>query len=200
MRILPAQCEPTPVLVSDLAAEARGDGIVLRWRADGNDFAAFDVWRAAGTDAEADAFVRLGAAHGAGSAWEYVDTTALPGATYAYRIEGRGFDGTAVGYGPIVARALPRRDYALGPVHPFPARETATIAFSLPQPGPIRLEVYDARGRKVRGLVDDIRAPDDHVATWDGQDDRGLPVGSGLYFVRLSWTGGMRVQRAAFVR
>ena len=202
LRILPAQCEPTPVLVSDLAAHARGDGILLRWRASRDDFATFDVWRASGPDPAWSLYARLGAAREAGAdgGWEYMDAAAFGGETYAYRIEGRTDDGATIDFGPIVARALPGRDYALGPVHPFPARETATIAFSLPQPGPIRLEVYDARGRKVRGLVDDIRTPGNHLATWDGHDDRGLPVGSGLYFVRLSWTGGALVQRAAFVR
>ena len=51
--------------------------------------------------------------------------------------------------------------------------------------GRVELEIYDLRGQRVRRLGDEARGPGQHLHPWDGRDDRGLPVASGVYFCRL---------------
>ncbi len=58
----------------------------------------------------------------------------------------------------------------------------------------MRIAVYDLRGRKVRTLVDEAKTGGDHVVMWQGQDDAGRAVGSGVYFYRLE-IGDYRVER-----
>jgi hypothetical protein len=70
-------------------------------------------------------------------------------------------------------------------VAPNPFNPRATIAFSLPEPANVRLEVYDAAGRKVRTLLAEQRAAGDQSMHWDGRDDAGRPAASGSYLVRL---------------
>lgn len=60
------------------------------------------------------------------------------------------------------------------------------IRFSLPVATDTRLEVYDARGRKVIALVEGVREAGEHAATWDGRDATGRPVPTGVYFYRLT--------------
>ena len=68
---------------------------------------------------------------------------------------------------------------------PNPFNPVTTIAYDLPEPGQVRLDIYDIRGQLVRALEDGERVAGHHEVTWDGCNGRGLPVGSGLYLCRL---------------
>ena len=63
---------------------------------------------------------------------------------------------------------------------------STTIRFTLPSAAKATLEVCDARGRRVRTLLDGMQEAGDHGAQWDGRDASGRPVGAGLYFYRLT--------------
>lgn len=71
---------------------------------------------------------------------------------------------------------------------PNPFNPSITVRFHVPADGarvPVTVLVYDARGRRVRTLVDAALAPGSHAAMWDGRDDRGNAVGSGTYLLRI---------------
>ncbi len=70
--------------------------------------------------------------------------------------------------------------------HPNPFNPTTTIAFTLPTEGRARLAVYDLSGRRVRLLVDEVMPAGRYDAHWNGRDDRGAQVATGLYLYRLS--------------
>lgn len=69
---------------------------------------------------------------------------------------------------------------------PDPFTESTTIAFTVFEPTRIRLEVWDVAGRRVRTLVADAEADGLQTVNWDGHDDAGVPVPSGVFFVRLT--------------
>ncbi|MEZ4386184.1 MAG: FlgD immunoglobulin-like domain containing protein [Candidatus Krumholzibacteriia bacterium] len=69
--------------------------------------------------------------------------------------------------------------------YPNPFNPATTIAFELRADGPVALAVFDLRGRLVRALLDDVRAAGRHEHRWDGRDDRGEAVASGVYTVQL---------------
>ncbi len=69
---------------------------------------------------------------------------------------------------------------------PNPFNPTTTISYSLASAGRVTLRIYDVAGRLVRTLVDDDHAPaGSREATWDGRDNSGATVASGVYFYRL---------------
>lgn len=74
---------------------------------------------------------------------------------------------------------------ALTGIHPNPFNPQATVSFALATAGHARLAVYDLHGTRVRTLVDGDVALGLHDVTWDGRDDRGQGVASGVYFARL---------------
>jgi hypothetical protein len=81
--------------------------------------------------------------------------------------------------------------FALSQNYPNPFNPATSIRFDIPA-GPqvgaglrVRLQVYDVRGRRVRTLLDDVRAPGHHEVHWDGRDDRGVRVESGVYLYRV---------------
>jgi hypothetical protein len=72
---------------------------------------------------------------------------------------------------------------------PNPFNPSTTIRYSIEKGGNTELSVYDVAGRRIRTLVSGFVPEGDHEVTWNGQDDRGMPAASGVYFYRLS-TGG----------
>ncbi len=77
--------------------------------------------------------------------------------------------------------------FALGPSRPNPFNPTTTMSFDVPAPaGRVDIAIYDVAGRRVKTLVNDTRAPGVHQVTWDGYTDRGQPVASGVYFVKMT--------------
>ena len=70
---------------------------------------------------------------------------------------------------------------------PNPFNPKTTIRFALPTAGRVDLAVYDVHGRRVRELIaaKALTAGEHHVL-WDGRNDRGASMGSGIYFYRLS--------------
>ncbi|MBK8165314.1 MAG: S8 family serine peptidase [bacterium] len=99
-----------------------------------------------------------------------------------------------VGDMPVVAAAW------LAPAAPNPFNPQTTLRYGLQAAGPARLEIIDARGRRVRTLLDGAQAAGDHVAVWDGRDDRGRAAPSGVYFCRLVAGGAARQQKLHLVR
>jgi len=69
---------------------------------------------------------------------------------------------------------------------PNPFNPSTTIAFTLREAGEVTLAVYDATGRRVRTLVSGRREARSYDVAWDGRDDAGTRVASGVYFYRLT--------------
>ncbi|UCG51696.1 MAG: T9SS type A sorting domain-containing protein [Candidatus Latescibacterota bacterium] len=70
--------------------------------------------------------------------------------------------------------------------HPNPFNPVTTISFTLPRKMRATLSIYNVRGQLVTTLMDDTRDAGSHEVIWNGRDARGNPVGSGVYFYRLT--------------
>jgi len=69
--------------------------------------------------------------------------------------------------------------------YPNPFNPQTEICYSVPAGSNVNLTVFDILGRKVRVLADGWETPGMKLVTWDGRDDRGVKVSSGIYFYRL---------------
>jgi hypothetical protein len=85
---------------------------------------------------------------------------------------------------PLTVVSTPARSVITG-VYPNPFNPSTTIGFDLSSPGRVRLAVYDVAGRQVRVLIDRSLPSGPGSAVWDGRDDGGRAVASGVYFCRL---------------
>jgi hypothetical protein len=91
---------------------------------------------------------------------------------------------TAVGENP----ALPVTS-GLEQNYPNPFNPSTRIDFALAQAGTVRLTVYDILGREVKRIVQGELPAGKHSAIWDGTDNRGEKMASGVYFYRLQVDG-----------
>lgn len=84
-------------------------------------------------------------------------------------------------------------------ITPNPFNPATDIRFVLGEAGPVTVTVIDARGRELRKLLTEERTAGAHTVRWDGRDDRGTAMGSGVYFVVLSSGAGQRTAKAVLV-
>jgi glycosidase len=112
----------------------------------------------------------------------------------AYEIMGLNLDGHEVRVYEFVIvtdvessdNALPRSGLQLKQNYPNPFNPSTTIAFRLPRESHINLSIYDIRGRRVRTVKNGIVPKGYRQLIWDGKDEQGQGVSSGVYFYQLS--------------
>lgn len=92
------------------------------------------------------------------------------------------------------------RAVTLAQNYPNPFNPATTIAFDLPARGPVKLQIFDPRGRLVRTLVDEVRAEGEHRVTWDGRDDRDRTSAAGVYLYRLTAGGTVRQEKMTLIK
>jgi hypothetical protein len=68
---------------------------------------------------------------------------------------------------------------------PNPFNPLTMIRFGLREPGRVSLRIYDTAGRLVRALVEEPRDAGHYAEEWNGRDNAGHEVASGVYFYRL---------------
>jgi galactose oxidase-like protein/Big-like domain-containing protein len=91
--------------------------------------------------------------------------------------------------------------FLLYPCAPNPVSGAAQIQYDLPVASPVRLGLFDLQGRLVRELERNASAgAGRHVVRWDGRGNRGEPVRSGIYFLRLDAGTFHDVQRVAVMK
>lgn len=76
--------------------------------------------------------------------------------------------------------------FDLGQNRPNPFNLTTVISFSLPSRQYTRLEIFDVLGRMVKSLINGEMTPGSYDIGWDGTDDSGNPLSSGVYVYRLA--------------
>jgi len=95
---------------------------------------------------------------------------------------------TVIGVDPAEA---PRFVNELYQAQPNPANPSATIRYTIAQKGHVSLKIFDVSGRLVRNLVDQVQEPatKPFEAVWDGMNDGGQHVGSGVFFYQIDAPG-----------
>lgn len=78
-----------------------------------------------------------------------------------------------------------RQGIELDSIAPNPMNPMTRIRFTLAVSGRVRVDLYDTRGRHVRRVLDGSLSPGPHEAIWDGTDDEGRGVSSGVYLIRV---------------
>ena len=84
--------------------------------------------------------------------------------------------------------------------YPNPFNPSTTIKFGLPDEGKIKLVIYNVLGQKVRELINESREAGFHTAIWNGKNDMGQQVSSGLYIYRLETLKGVQSKKMLLIK
>jgi len=108
-----------------------------------------------------------------------------------------------VDYSTHVARTSPAvlpQSLHLFANYPNPFNASTTIRFELPSSRMVALEIYGLLGQKLRILVNEKRSAGQHQVLWDGRDDAGNSLPSGVYLCRLSAGEFVATKRMVLLR
>ena len=66
--------------------------------------------------------------------------------------------------------------------------------------GAVRVDIYSINGQRIRTLVDEYKTAGNHTTTWNGRDDSGVSVSSGVYVAGIVSGGNVAVCRMVMMR
>ncbi|MDZ7306926.1 MAG: ammonia-forming cytochrome c nitrite reductase subunit c552, partial [candidate division KSB1 bacterium] len=124
----------------------------------------------------------------------YLDSEVTAGQNYYYRLSAFDFSGNESAFSAELPVSITGVDdhsgvptvFALQQNYPNPFNPETSIQYHLPTPGHVRLVIYSSLGQQVRRLVDRFQPAAYHVVVWDGRDDAGNLLPSGVYFYRIT--------------
>ncbi|KQC04733.1 MAG: hypothetical protein APR54_02015 [Candidatus Cloacimonas sp. SDB] len=82
------------------------------------------------------------------------------------------------------SNTIPTKPHIFGN-YPNPFNPTTTISFSIPEECNVKLAIFNTKGQKVRNIISTELDPGFHEVIWDGRDDNGVKVSSGVYYYML---------------
>ena len=93
----------------------------------------------------------------------------------------------SLGWTPLFVKELPGvpREFALAQNYPNPFNPTTNIRFSVPEEGPVKIQVYDITGSLVKTVLDEAVRTGNKEVVWDGTNVSGSKVASGMYLCRM---------------
>jgi len=83
---------------------------------------------------------------------------------------------------------------------PNPFNPTTNIKFQIPAAGPVQLVVYDMLGNKIKTIVNERRTAGEYDVQWDGTNDMGINVSTGLYFYKLTSDNHVATKKMMFIK
>jgi len=90
--------------------------------------------------------------------------------------------------------------FALYQNHPNPFNPITTIRYDLPENGPVSIIIYDLMGREIKTLVKQVSAPGRYSVNWNGRNQFGKQIASGMYFYRMETPEFQSVKKLIFLK
>jgi hypothetical protein len=189
---------PLPVEMSAYSAVIEESSAIITWRTETElDNLGFNVYRSE-SEANAPARVNSELIRGQGSTstahdYQYLDNTIEPDKEYWYSVETISMDGLSTYYGPFQATAASRvisagyapSDYSLAQNYPNPFNPSTQFRYELPAGEHVTLTVYNLLGNTIKTLTDGFQSAGAYVVTWDGRDNHGKQLESGIFIYEL---------------
>ncbi|MDZ7334377.1 MAG: T9SS type A sorting domain-containing protein, partial [candidate division KSB1 bacterium] len=92
------------------------------------------------------------------------------------------------------------KEFALEQNYPNPFNPVTEIIFSVPKTEKVSLVIYDMLGRKVKTLIDKQVQPGVYSVYWDGTDESGVKVATGVYLYRLQARNYSQVRKMVLIK
>ncbi|HEX9972506.1 MAG TPA: FlgD immunoglobulin-like domain containing protein, partial [bacterium] len=99
----------------------------------------------------------------------------------------------------IKLKALPEQ-YELEQNYPNPFNPSTTIRYHLPQPGHVTITIYNMRGQEIKTLINNTQNRGSYEFIWDGTNDAGTCVASGIFMYRLKTKSFTSTKKLALIK
>jgi hypothetical protein len=179
-----------PVELCRMSAQWAARGVTLAWStASESENLGFQIYRSESANQPLTPIsAQLLAGAGTSSSvhhYEYLDETAHAGHTYYYQIADVDYQGHMRFHEILKIDAALATDFNLEQNYPNPFYLATQIRFSLKQQSDVHMLIYNLSGEAVKNLSAANLFPGLHQITWDGKDDQGKALPSGIYFCTM---------------
>jgi hypothetical protein len=137
---------------------------------------------------------------------EYVDGGVIEEKQYGYRItavDGSGNESrpssVAVNLSDMEVRVVPE-EYGLEPNFPNPFNSVTWVRYQLPSEGEVTLSIYSMLGQRIRTLIEARQEAGFYHVRWDGRDNGGRAMGSGMYLIRIESGAFVKVRKMVLMK
>jgi uncharacterized repeat protein (TIGR01451 family) len=194
-----------PVELNSFSAQLQGTQVMLQWITQSEtENLGFHLLRA---EAEEGPYNQITSEliKGAGTsssshAYHFEDLTAIGNRTFYYKLVDVDFNGQLSLHGPInVTVALPTTN-VLEQNYPNPFNPSTRIRFILKEAGMATLSIFNVKGEQVRELLHEQKSSGAYIVEWDGMDQNGRQVPSGMYFYSLRINGFEQKRMMMFLK
>ncbi|NLK50648.1 MAG: hypothetical protein GX294_08365, partial [Candidatus Cloacimonetes bacterium] len=84
--------------------------------------------------------------------------------------------------------------------HPNPFNPSTRLSFIAPETGELKLDIYNIKGQKVRTLYHGFISEGYHQIVWDGRDEKGVGIGSGICFAKIEMNGRRQIHKMMLMK
>jgi hypothetical protein len=160
-------------------------GIELQWSTSHEDpTVGFDVLR---SSSKSGVYAKItdGLITSNSGAYAFSDTSVVAGHTYYYKLEDFDIGGQRTQSEVIAVTVDIPRDFMLLQNYPNPFNPRTTIRFQLPQTVVTQIVIFNVNGQVVKTLLDGRKDAGYYEIHWSGQNNAGIQVSSGVYYIRM---------------
>lgn len=170
------------------------EGVSIRWSPKA-DVLSYNLYRKTGSSP----FVRLNTAPLVTT--QFHDASAIRGTRYYYQLEEIRSNGLRYRQPPVEHQAggMPSWTY-LRQNFPNPFNSSTKIVFGLPEKSRVQLRISNLVGQHVATLLDEEREPGEYEVRWNGTQDSGISLGSGMYFIEMRTASSREVRKIIIAR
>jgi len=197
-----------PVQLSSMKASAsRKSGITLTWQTESElNCAGFHVWK---SEQEISGYQKITSTlipgHGNTSVanlYTHIDREVEDNVIYWYKIEEISMDGKSIFMGPVSATGIKPvpREFALSQNYPNPFNPETTFGYQLPEETDVLICIYNTLGKRVKTLVDKHQEAGYYTETWQGLNEDGRKVSSGIYLLSIETKEYRNVKKISLMR
>ncbi|MFI5252614.1 MAG: multiheme c-type cytochrome [Bacteroidota bacterium] len=179
-----------PNTPTGLTSKSTAQGIGLSWdQSADKDFNYFAVYRSTSANFDIKGLAPLTTL----TDDKFTDNNVINGHDYYYKVTAYDFSGNqslvsneihVIINGVTDVPAMPN-EFALQQNYPNPFNPTTEVKYQMPQAGHIRITIFNTLGVEITKLVDQDQAPGYYTARWNGKDQSGMTVSSGIYLYRM---------------
>jgi hypothetical protein len=194
------------VQMSAIEALSTDKGVEINWatQSEVNNLGFF-IWRADQVDGEyVQVTNQLIAGLGnssTGSEYSFVDGNVGSKSVYWYKIEEISTTGESEFLGPIsvMSNFIPD-EFALAQNYPNPFNPVTTIVYDVPAQSDVTIRIFSLLGKQVKTIFNEKQSPGRFELEWNGTDDTGRKLASGVYFLRMDADGFTQMRKMTILR
>ncbi|MEJ2054226.1 MAG: FlgD immunoglobulin-like domain containing protein, partial [Calditrichaceae bacterium] len=206
--------ESLPVNLTAFEASSVNGAVELSWITESQyENTGFEIWKSTQDNGNFEMIASYkdhSELAGAGNSSEtkeytFIDNDVEIGKTYNYKLSDVDFNGGRTYHGlvEVLVQAVMPTKLALHSNYPNPFNPSTTIRFDIPEfysDKIVTIQVFNILGQKVRTLLKGIVAGGQHEIIWNGKNDQGVRLPSGLYFVAMHTEKFRRVHKMMLVK